>query len=228
MANKSITQHVIICGSHEKMNHLGTILRQKMGQKVIIFCSTKRMCDQLAWSLGREYNAAALHGDKRQQERDYTLQAFKDGRQPVLVATDVAARGLDVKDVAAVVNYDMPPSIEDYVHRIGECCLWQVLRSAVFVHVRMDVLIVDVFFCRYACVGLCGHGTAVMRCMYTHAFVTVKLYRHVHPGVHGCGVSRSLLDARWCKLVWAAGRVKGGAHERADAPLCPYVLCMCV
>lgn len=48
------------------------------------------------------------------------LAAFKDGRQPVLIATDVAARGLDVKDVAAVVNYDMPPGIEDYVHRIGE------------------------------------------------------------------------------------------------------------
>lgn len=119
VANKSITQHIIVCGGHEKMGHLASILRQKMGQKVIIFCSTKRMCDQLAFSIGREYNAAALHGDKRQQERDYTLQAFKDGRQPVLVATDVAARGLDVKDVAAVINYDMPPGVEDYVHRIG-------------------------------------------------------------------------------------------------------------
>ena len=77
------------------------------------------MCDQLAWSIGREYRAAALHGDKRQQERDFVLAAFKDGRQPVLVATDVAARGLDVKDVAAVINYDMPPGVEDYVHRIG-------------------------------------------------------------------------------------------------------------
>jgi len=119
VANKSITQHILVCGGHEKMTHLQTILRQKMGQKVIIFCSTKRMCDQLTWSIGREYRAAALHGDKRQQERDWTLAAFKDGRQPVLVATDVAARGLDVKDVAAVVNYDMPPGIEDYVHRIG-------------------------------------------------------------------------------------------------------------
>jgi ATP-dependent RNA helicase DDX5/DBP2 len=119
VANKSITQHVIICGGHEKMGHLSGILRSKAGQRVIIFCSTKRMCDQLAFSLGREYRAAALHGDKRQQERDYTLAAFKDGRMPVLVATDVAARGLDVKDVAAVINYDMPPGIEDYVHRIG-------------------------------------------------------------------------------------------------------------
>jgi ATP-dependent RNA helicase DDX5/DBP2 len=119
VANKSITQNVILCSSHEKMGHLQQILRSKMGQRVIIFCSTKRMCDQLAWSIGREYNAAAIHGDKRQQERDYALAAFKDGRQPVLVATDVAARGLDVKDVAAVINYDMPPGIEDYVHRIG-------------------------------------------------------------------------------------------------------------
>jgi len=77
------------------------------------------MCDQLAYSVGREFNAASIHGDKKQQERDYALSSFKQGRTPVLVATDVAARGLDVKDVAVVINYDFPNGVEDYIHRIG-------------------------------------------------------------------------------------------------------------
>lgn len=120
VANKSITQHVLVVGSHEKMTHLTTLLRSKpSGIKIIIFCSTKRMCDQLVWSMGREFNAAAIHGDKKQQERDYVLAAFKSGRTPILIATDVAARGLDVKDVAMVINYDFPTGVEDYVHRIG-------------------------------------------------------------------------------------------------------------
>ena len=67
----------------------------------------------------RGVQGAALHGDKSQQERDYTMQQFKSGALRVLVATDVAGRGLDVKDVGVVINYDAPSSAEDYVHRIG-------------------------------------------------------------------------------------------------------------
>ena len=62
---------------------------------------------------------AVIHGDKEQRERDYIINQFKSGRVPVLVATDVAARGLDIKDVNLVVNFDFPNQIEDYVHRIG-------------------------------------------------------------------------------------------------------------
>mmetsp|Transcript_43579 Transcript_43579/g.113498 ORF Transcript_43579/g.113498 Transcript_43579/m.113498 type:complete len:83 (+) Transcript_43579:2-250(+) len=61
----------------------------------------------------------AIHGEKSQRERDWVLREFKDGRTPVMIATDVAARGLDVKEVRAVINYDFPSCIENYIHRIG-------------------------------------------------------------------------------------------------------------
>lgn len=63
--------------------------------------------------------ALSLHGDKKQEERTWVLEEFKNGRNPIMVATDVASRGLDVKDIRHVVNYDMPNQIEDYIHRIG-------------------------------------------------------------------------------------------------------------
>lgn len=61
----------------------------------------------------------SIHGDKSQQERDYALNEFKSGRRYILVATDVASRGIDVKDIKLVLNYDLPSSIEDYIHRVG-------------------------------------------------------------------------------------------------------------
>ena len=121
VANKSITQHIdVMQNSYEKQARLRTILTSKPpGTRMIIFCSTKRMCDQLAMGLGREFRAAAIHGDKRQQERDWVLASFKSGQCPIMIATDVAARGLDVPNVGAVINYDFPNGVEDYVHRIG-------------------------------------------------------------------------------------------------------------
>uniref|UniRef100_A0A804MZA3 RNA helicase n=1 Tax=Zea mays TaxID=4577 RepID=A0A804MZA3_MAIZE len=120
VANKSITQHVEVIPHMEKSRRLDQILRsQDPGSKIIIFCSTKRMCDQLARNLSRQYGASAIHGDKSQAERDSVLNDFRSGRCPVLVATDVAARGLDIKDIRIVVNYDFPTGVEDYVHRIG-------------------------------------------------------------------------------------------------------------
>ncbi|CAH8340526.1 unnamed protein product [Eruca vesicaria subsp. sativa] len=120
VANKSITQHIEVVAPMEKQKRLEQILRsQEPGSKVIIFCSTKRMCDQLTRNINRQFGAAAIHGDKSQPERDSVLNQFRSGRTPVLVATDVAARGLDVKDIRAVINYDFPNGVEDYVHRIG-------------------------------------------------------------------------------------------------------------
>ncbi|KAK9819794.1 hypothetical protein WJX72_002458 [[Myrmecia] bisecta] len=121
VANKAITQIVeIVSNQSEKMSRLTQILRSKPpGTRVIIFCSTKRMCDQLSYGLSREFRASAIHGDKKQQERDYVLASFKDGRCPIMCATDVAARGLDVPNVGAVINYDFPNGVEDYIHRIG-------------------------------------------------------------------------------------------------------------
>ncbi len=88
--------------------------------RVIIFCASKRGCEAARAELRRRgISAEALHGDKSQQERDWVLQQFRQGSAPVLLATDVASRGLDVKDVRAVVNFDAPAQAEDYVHRIG-------------------------------------------------------------------------------------------------------------
>merc|ERR1719183_1857682 len=79
---------------------------------------TKKGCDWLSRKL-YNFGAMAIHGDKTQQDRDWTLNQFKSGRSDILVATDVAARGLDIKNVQLVINFDFPLNIEDYVHRIG-------------------------------------------------------------------------------------------------------------
>ncbi|KAJ4834336.1 hypothetical protein Tsubulata_037534 [Turnera subulata] len=119
-ANKSITQYVEMVPLMEKERRLEQILRaQERGSKVIIFCSTKRLCDQLARNIGRNFSTATIHGDKSQGERDWVLNQFRSGKSSILVATDVAARGLDIKDIRVVINYDFPNGIEDYVHRIG-------------------------------------------------------------------------------------------------------------
>merc|ERR1712098_1043916 len=88
--------------------------------KVIIFAETKRKCDDLTRTMRQHgYFAMCIHGDKKQEERDWVLGEFKSGKAQILVATDVAARGLDVDDIKFVVNYDFPNCTEDYVHRIG-------------------------------------------------------------------------------------------------------------
>lgn len=90
------------------------------GSKILIFTETKRGADELTREMRQSgWPALAIHGDKKQDERDWVLKEFRAGRNPILVATDVAARGLDVKDIKHVVNYDFPGQIEDYVHRIG-------------------------------------------------------------------------------------------------------------
>ncbi|MBE5927714.1 MAG: DEAD/DEAH box helicase, partial [Lachnospiraceae bacterium] len=89
-------------------------------KKTLIFCNTKKMVDILAESLkGRGYLAEGLHGDMSQHQRDVVMKRFKADRADILIATDVAARGIDVDDVEAVINYDIPQDIEYYVHRIG-------------------------------------------------------------------------------------------------------------
>merc|ERR1712185_205517 len=77
------------------------------------------MCDQLGMQLRGMIGSGVIHGDKDQREREMVLSDFKSGKRPVMIATDVAARGIDVKDVKAVINYDFPGNVEDYIHRIG-------------------------------------------------------------------------------------------------------------
>ena len=85
--------------------------------RIIVFANSKRLCDQLERSMPRllQLRCSAMHGDKDQYQRTQTIEAFKVGICPVLIATDVAARGLDIKDVRAVINYDFPGNVEDYV-----------------------------------------------------------------------------------------------------------------
>lgn len=88
--------------------------------KIIIFVETKRRVEQVTRKI-RTFglDVVCMHGDKTQNERDYVLRQFRNGKCPILVATDVAARGLDVDNIKFVINYDYPQSSEDYVHRIG-------------------------------------------------------------------------------------------------------------
>lgn len=89
-------------------------------KRTLIFCNTKRMVDELAEHLkGRGYQAEGLHGDLSQYQRDTVMNLFRSGKSQILIATDVAARGIDISGVDAVFNYDIPEDIEYYVHRIG-------------------------------------------------------------------------------------------------------------
>jgi ATP-dependent RNA helicase DDX5/DBP2 len=120
-ANADIDQRFIITNSpRDKEYHLANCIRGMTYGSIIVFTATKKMCDQLARSLGSmQIRSEAMHGDRDQPSRDRALANFKSGSSRVLVATDVAARGLDVSSVALVINYDPANNAEDYVHRIG-------------------------------------------------------------------------------------------------------------
>ncbi|MDP2659564.1 MAG: DEAD/DEAH box helicase [Dehalococcoidia bacterium] len=106
--------------SHHKIDALCRVLDARQPDRALVFCATKRMVDQVVERLqGRGYLAEGMHGDISQPAREKVLLAFRAGRTEVLVATDVAARGLDIPDLSPVINYDLPPDPEYYVHRIG-------------------------------------------------------------------------------------------------------------
>ncbi|XP_008407161.1 putative ATP-dependent RNA helicase DDX17 [Poecilia reticulata] len=122
-ANHNILQIVDVCMETEKDNKLIQLMEEIMAEKenkTIIFVETKKRCDDLTRRMRRDgWPAMCIHGDKSQPERDWVLTEFRSGKAPILIATDVASRGLDVEDVKFVINYDYPSSSEDYVHRIG-------------------------------------------------------------------------------------------------------------
>lgn len=119
--NSSIKQNIEIVDESMKESRAVKLLENITdGSKILIFCQTKRACDRLADVLKRErYQAMSIHGDKSQSQRDYIMKNFKNGRSSILVATDLAARGLDVSDIFYVINYDFPMQLEDYIHRVG-------------------------------------------------------------------------------------------------------------
>ncbi|XP_068194090.1 probable ATP-dependent RNA helicase DDX17 [Antennarius striatus] len=122
-ANHNILQIVDVCMESEKDNKLIQLMEEIMAEKenkTIIFVETKKRCDDLTRRMRRDgWPAMCIHGDKSQPERDWVLSEFRSGKAPILIATDVASRGLDVEDVKFVINYDYPNSSEDYIHRIG-------------------------------------------------------------------------------------------------------------
>lgn len=115
-----ITQYVISTEQNEKIDHLMYLLDANVYGRVMIFCNTKFMTDRLTSRLCKEgYDAQCLHGDIPQAKRNVVMNDFKRGKFPILVSTDVAARGIDVDDVEAVINFDLPNENEYYLHRIG-------------------------------------------------------------------------------------------------------------
>ncbi|KAK5245915.1 ATP-dependent RNA helicase dbp2, partial [Cryomyces antarcticus] len=141
-ANHRITQVVEVVSEFEKRDrmtkHLERIMDDK-NNKILIFTGTKRVADDITRFLRQDgwpalctftfltiqclrnelTNSTAIHGDKQQNERDWVLNEFKTGKSPIMVATDVASRGIDVRDITHVFNYDYPNNSEDYIHRIG-------------------------------------------------------------------------------------------------------------
>jgi ATP-dependent RNA helicase DDX5/DBP2 len=119
-ANKNVTQQFVFSHWNERLDRLIDEIQKRKGQKILIFVSKKANAELLADELyDRGHRVQSLHGDKPQNARTKIMDDFKTGRASILIATDVAARGIDVSDIQVVINYNMPLNSEDYVHRIG-------------------------------------------------------------------------------------------------------------
>jgi len=123
-ASHSITQIVEVVEPQDKDKHLARVMKQYLGKgkevpRTLIFGLYKKECANLHQRLCREWPAVCIHGDMSQFDREKSVDAFKKGTSRILIATDVAARGLDIKEVEYVINYTFPLTTEDYVHRIG-------------------------------------------------------------------------------------------------------------
>ncbi|GAB1600394.1 probable ATP-dependent RNA helicase DDX4 isoform X2 [Argonauta hians] len=119
-ACSDVEQVILKVSRQEKREKLCSFLDEFGSDKTLVFVEQKRNADFLASYLSQnDYKTTSIHGDRLQREREEALQDFKTGRIPVLIATSVAARGLDIPNVSQVVNYDLPNSVDEYVHRIG-------------------------------------------------------------------------------------------------------------
>ena len=116
----SISQYYYEVPANKKVESMARLLDFYNPKRSLIFCNTKRMVDELVDELQfRGYSPDGLHGDMKQQSRDTVMSSFRKGKVDILIATDVAARGIDVDDIDAVFNYDVPQDLEYYIHRIG-------------------------------------------------------------------------------------------------------------
>jgi superfamily II DNA/RNA helicase len=115
-----VNQDVVKLNGRIKIDVLHELLQLEDFSKVLVFVRTKHSTDRIARNLqDRGLSVAAIHGNKNQSQRRKALDLFKSERVRVLLATDVASRGLDISDVTHVINYDLPETYEDYIHRIG-------------------------------------------------------------------------------------------------------------
>ena len=119
--SENITQKIEYVEDQDKRSVLLDILHaEDKSGLTLIFVETKRMADMLSdFLMNNHFPATSIHGDRTQREREHALSTFRSGRTPIMVATAVAARGLDIPNVTHVINYDLPSDIDDYVHRIG-------------------------------------------------------------------------------------------------------------
>jgi len=122
-ASETVTQQIVDCEYKERFDRMKDDYLEAVkdsGEKTLIFVETKRNADYFASKLCQlGFPTTSIHGDRAQQEREEALNSFKTGKTPILVATNVAARGLDIPNVAQVINYEMPKEVDEYVHRIG-------------------------------------------------------------------------------------------------------------
>ena len=118
---EGVTQQIYLAHEEQKIGLTQHLLKDKEGfHSIIIFCSTKRKVEQLTRKLAqRNYSVQGMSSDYEQDAREKALSAFKAGRTRIMVATDVMSRGIDIKGIDLVINYDVPNDAEDYVHRIG-------------------------------------------------------------------------------------------------------------
>ena len=115
-----IDQYSLSCTPLEKAETTVRLIKSQGYERIMIFCNTKHMCQRLCDDFQRAgMDADCIHGDIRQSQRERTMQKYRDGKLAILIATDVASRGIDVDDVDCVINYDVPDENEYYVHRVG-------------------------------------------------------------------------------------------------------------
>ncbi|CAL9767038.1 unnamed protein product [Musa acuminata subsp. burmannicoides] len=132
---EGITLYSIVSDNYAKASILGPLIKEHAkGGKCILFTQTKRDADRLAYSMGRSFGCEALHGDISQGQRERTLAGFRDGRFNILIATDVAARGLDIPNVDLVIHYELPNTTELFVHRSGRTGRAGKKGSAILIH----------------------------------------------------------------------------------------------
>ena len=118
-AASSIKQEIRLTKAVDKKTKLIEEVSNRQGS-ILVFTRTKRLSDQLSKLLSLEgFQSASIHGDKSQGQRNRALRAFREGKARIMVATDVASRGIDVQDIAHVINYNLPRESENYIHRIG-------------------------------------------------------------------------------------------------------------